>query len=201
MTDESKLLFERGHQSIEKFNYFLCTVAGALFAYIAQTYTPQKLDNFFSVLQTISLLLLAVSFCCGIIRIQTANMITRLDYEYLEACKIIANLDENLKSGLAHFKNNTTGETVTRESLQSRRDSLVKEMLEKNGHIPNKKSLARHLGTAQLYLLLAGFLIIFVAKVFQPYQPDYSARLNAIDQTTNRPAQSRVETQASKQTR
>jgi hypothetical protein len=37
-------LFSKSHDSNEKFDYFMCSVAGALFAYLGQTFTPEKLS-------------------------------------------------------------------------------------------------------------------------------------------------------------
>jgi hypothetical protein len=198
MSDEGKLLFERTHKALEKFDYYLCTVAGALFAYIVQTSTSHRLDNFFSIFQTVSLLLLAASFCCGIKRIQTANMVTRLDYEYLEAREILEKMTAALRAGVSHYENDTTGEVVPRELIESKRKDLVSDMAEKNSHVPTRKKWARRLGMAQFYFLLFGFLIILLAKVLQPYQSDFRLHSNATILTTNTPAQAPLEIQASK---
>jgi hypothetical protein len=201
MSDEGKLLFDRTHKALEKFDYYLCTVAGALFAYIVQTSPPQRLDNFFSIFQTVSLLLLAASFCCGIKRIQTANLVTRLDYEYLEAREISEKMTAALRAGVSHYENDTTGEVVPRESIESKRKDLVRDMTEKNSHVPTRKKWARRLGMAQFYFLLVGFLIILLAKVLQPYQSDFSRQPSATTLTTNTPTQSPLETQAGKQSK
>ena len=37
-------LFSKQHASNEKLDYFMCTVAGALFAYIGQTFSPEKVS-------------------------------------------------------------------------------------------------------------------------------------------------------------
>ena len=198
MNDESTALFHRAHESLLKYDYYLCTVAGALCAYIAQTYTPQRLDSVFSILQTTSLMFLAASFWVGVKRIQITNMFIRLDYEYLEMRSAIEDYDESLEKGFPSYTNTTTGESITREELKLKRNALVGQLAQRNAQTPAEKLKARHLGMAQMYLLLTGFSIIVIAKVWQPYQSDFSHHPTATALTTNTPAQSLLETQANK---
>jgi hypothetical protein len=44
MTDELKLITERANTTFEKLDYFVCSVTGALFAYLSQHYESHKID-------------------------------------------------------------------------------------------------------------------------------------------------------------
>ncbi|MGB8370146.1 MAG: hypothetical protein ACLPYZ_06475 [Limisphaerales bacterium] len=198
MNEYSIEIFLRAHESQRKFDYFICSVAGALFAYIAQTYAPQKLDSLFSYLQTFSLPILAISFWAGIRRIQTANKLTYIDYALSEARENISHITEQLRGDFTQYTNNTTGERVTRESLELKRQNRLKDVSEYGKQSLNEMPRSRRLGRAQLFFLLLGFGLIFSARALQPYQSDFSRRMNATDQTTNRPAQTPVEIQSSK---
>jgi hypothetical protein len=180
-----------------KFDYFLCGVAGALFAYIAQTYTPQKLDNAFSILQFASLLTLALSFYFGVKRIQTANMVTRLNYNEWKAGDAAEKITKALQDAVT-FQNDLTGDVASRKTLESERAVHLKEVSECKFHAEKESQKARRFGAMQLYFLLGGFLIILSAKVFQPYEMDFSRHSAAITQTTNTPAQSPVGIQTNK---
>src|ERR1035437_1606045 len=84
MNEISKAIYEREHTSVEKFDYFVCSVAGALFAYIGQTYTPHKLDSLHSVLMPLALLYLTLCFGFGFKRIQLSNIGTKLNKEVIK---------------------------------------------------------------------------------------------------------------------
>jgi hypothetical protein len=51
-------------------------LAGALFAYIGQTYTPHKLDDWYYWLMPLALICLTICFLCGWRRLQLANKAT-----------------------------------------------------------------------------------------------------------------------------
>ena len=46
-------LFRKGHESADKFDYFICTVAGAIFAYDAEHYLPRRLDFSFHLFEPV----------------------------------------------------------------------------------------------------------------------------------------------------
>ena len=43
-------LYKRGHEAVEKYDYFICDVTGAIFSYEIQNFSPKKLnfDVFFA---------------------------------------------------------------------------------------------------------------------------------------------------------
>jgi hypothetical protein len=64
--DQIKDLFTKQHASNEKLDYFMCSVAGALFAYIGQTFTPEKLPTKCCIVSILSLILLSYPFTAHI---------------------------------------------------------------------------------------------------------------------------------------
>jgi hypothetical protein len=72
-------LYSKSRDSLEKFDYFICSVAGAIFAYVAQHYTPKVLAIDAATLEPVSLVLLAASFFCGIKRIELSGTIHNMD--------------------------------------------------------------------------------------------------------------------------
>jgi|SRR5665213_146389 len=79
---QANQLYNKGKDAADKFDYFVCTVAGAIFAYIAQHYTPKILAIDAASLEPVSLLLLAGSFFCGLKRIELGYRIIHLDREF-----------------------------------------------------------------------------------------------------------------------
>jgi hypothetical protein len=202
MYEQTQNLFEISKKADIKFDYFMCSVAGALFAYIAQTYTPQKLDNFFSVFQTVSLLLLAASFYCGIRRIQIINSVLRFNYDVALNTDNAGNITKVLRESKIgqgeSFRHATTGEPIDRQKLETQRSQLLEKIQKIQGLVQKERKKGGQHGRIQVNFLILGFAIILLSKVLQPYQSDFSHHPNAIGQTTNTQTQSLAGSQTSK---
>ena len=198
MTDFGTTLFEKAHDSQTKFDYFLCSVAGALFAFIAQTYTPQKLDSVFSILQSASLIMLAMSFYCGIKRIQTTINVTRINQQIESHASTAKSLLVLLNTNQEVFKNETSGERADRGKLKSKHEECLPEISEMQCNVRNTIPRSRIYSLAQLNFLFGGFLLILTAKFLQPYQSDFHPPTHAIIQATNMPAPSLLGIQTNK---
>jgi len=179
MNDRSADVYGMTHAATEKFEYFICGVTGAIFAYITQTYQPQKLDNIFSVIQTVALVILAVSFFAGIRRIQLFNLKTRLNHALLEASEKAGRATSALAGNPAEsFHNEGTGEWTTREDLERRRAVYMEEAHKMEAKLRSVQSKASRCGRVRNFFLLLGILTIFVSKVLQPYQTGSSLHSN-----------------------
>lgn len=117
------------HQkSAEAFNYFVCGVAGAIFAYIVKDYSPQKLAPDVSLLTPIALLLLAFSFFAGLLCIESTNQCTKLDALKIASAENAEHLTKLLDTPGTPF-NSQTGVLKTRESLEQERDLYLTNVL------------------------------------------------------------------------
>jgi hypothetical protein len=187
VTEQSSEVFEMHQKGSQKLDYFLCSIAGALFAYITQTYSPQKLDNIFSILQTAALLILSVSFYAGIRRIQYANAMFRYNHDMLCANQDVVKLDAllNLPEKHSSFRNQSTGQTESRLQIEQKRLSRIEDAGAAEQLMAKaRKKLARH-GQSQLRLLFLGFLAILVSKILQPYESDFHRAPSPIKWPTN----------------
>jgi hypothetical protein len=81
MEKTSLALYHKEYESFQKLDYFICGVAGALFAYIAQTYTPHVLNSWFYFLTPAALLSLTICFGCGLRGMQLSNETAKLNRE------------------------------------------------------------------------------------------------------------------------
>jgi hypothetical protein len=123
--DQIKDLFTKQHASNERLDYFMCGVAGALFAYTGQTFTPEKLSFYACIATIVSLLLLSLSFYCGYRRILAQNSITRSNHKEIATCDLIKTMFERIneyenyeKRGLRGTMTNEMGEPYTLEQLK-----------------------------------------------------------------------------------
>jgi hypothetical protein len=192
MGDRSTGIYGMAHAATEKFDYFICSVTGALFAYIAQTYQPQKIDNIFSILQTLSLLILFVSFFSGIRRIQLVNLNTRINHAMLQASEKAGKITTALIDyrPADSFHNQASGERTNREDLERKRADYIKEANKMEANLPVIQSKAVRCGRVRDVFLLLGFVTIFSSKILQPYQLDPSHRSHATAPANNTTTQS-----------
>lgn len=79
------MLWEKWHSSSEKLDYYIIGIAVALFAYLSQSYVPQKLGLSPSIVDILALLFLLISIFAGLFCLKTAIFLTRTNYEQLEA--------------------------------------------------------------------------------------------------------------------
>ena len=172
--DQIKDLFTKQHASNEKLDYFMCSVAGALFAYMGQTFAPEKLQIYTCVTTIVSLLLLSFSFYCAYRRIQTQNAVTRGNRMEIEACNLIQKMfasitefENNERRGLCGNITNEMGEHYTLERLKMEKAEKEKELNAIRETIEADRLSHISYGVWRDGLLLFGFVAILVAKVFQ----------------------------------
>ncbi|HZF02011.1 MAG TPA: hypothetical protein VE344_08965 [Methylomirabilota bacterium] len=161
----SLTLHEKSLASVEKFDYFLCGFAGALFAYIGQNYTPHKFDNWFYYLIPLALVCLTVSLAFGLRRLQLSIAITELNKKIVsifEECESINNeLAKHAESKEPSSSVNLlTGEKLDWQGLVD----LQKKQREKAKQDKLKAEIkikrAEVYGSCQNIFLIVGFLLI-----------------------------------------
>jgi hypothetical protein len=165
----SKDLFLKEHSSKEKYEYYICTIAGVLFAYIGQTYTPHKLDSFFYVLIPFALWLLTLSFASGLMRIYISNDATKLNKNAAYNQECCVEISDQLDKNLSTYKT-PAGNTLTREQLEKERADKNKLKEECEAQYQLRNITARGLGIERDVFLILGFLLILASKILQPYQ-------------------------------
>ena len=168
MSEKSFDVFAKEQSSTEKFDYFICTAAGALFAYIGQTYTPHKLDCWFYFITPIALLLLTACFGCGFTVITLINSVTRINRGYLQAHESTVNITSLLSQNQKTYTD-TLGEPQSREYLEDLKRSKKSEMEEMIRLADSKMTKVRFLCSTRNILLALGFLLILASRILQPY--------------------------------
>lgn len=152
MLDSEKIIYEKAHEGISKFDYFVASGIGAMLAFMAHDRKPHKLalDSFN--LELVALILLLVSFALSLRRIECANVALQTDLQVkvttreLEAVRIHGTVTEF---------------AVMKERLDSYR-SLNEEVQKR----------AKKYYRWRDRLVIAGFSTFFVANVWQAYQLD-----------------------------
>jgi hypothetical protein len=174
MNEISKAIYTRESTSVEKFDYFVCSVAGALFAYVGQTYTPHKLDTSFSMLMPVALAYLTLCFFFAFRRIQLANIGIKLNKDVIKENQDCIHITEQLNAHAASkvpvkIIDSATGKDTTPKLLSERRDKKLAKMKEMEKLARRKIKWANSFEYFRDICLLLAFLMIIAAKILQPY--------------------------------
>jgi len=170
--DQINDLFSKAHASIERLDYFMCTVAGGLFAYIGQGFNPRNLSGAASTVTLGALFLLAVSFAIGVWRIRTSILVTRCNQNIIASEELIAKMVKRLNQCRALLKEGRQLEMASGLGEPYTVDNLETEKKKEEANLNTtreqfKKALreSRYYGVSRDVILLLGFVCILVAKL------------------------------------
>ncbi|MGO8931925.1 MAG: hypothetical protein ACLQU3_34145 [Limisphaerales bacterium] len=170
MSTRSIEIYGKAQESQEKLDYFICGVAGALFAYVGQSYVPRKLQFGASVLEPLALLFFVTSFLLGVKRLETVILAKISNHKMLEAGEKAGALTKGLLSG-GHgpFFNSQGGEFTDRQTLEAQRIEHLNEKAVAEGLCHSLGKEAHHYYKLRNLFLFVGCLALFVSKLVQPY--------------------------------
>jgi hypothetical protein len=176
----ARALFDKQHEATVKYDYFVSGVSGAIFAYIAEHYTPQKLAFDFFLLEPLALLALALSMYFGLKRLETHRNFTALNHlltdceeKAIQVGKVLENPTEGLKD--------LSGRKLSPEEIENERQQHAARARGYAKQVPALVKLARRYYKLRDRFLILGFAAILLSKVLQPYgsgasQKDQTAR-------------------------
>ncbi len=169
MMNENKIIAIYGHlhESERKLDYFFVGVAGALCAYIAQGYTPERFGLNPASIEVISVFTLLIACVFGFKRIELSIIISRINALLLESDDKRSALMTSFKGGA--LLNKSTGEVYTPEStlqLIEKYGNDKKSLLASLNKIQRKSSLAYN---TRNWLLLMGLLFLLASRISEPY--------------------------------
>jgi len=175
MSNRSSEIWDVAQDSIVKFDYFVCGVSGAIFAYIIRDYSPHRLQWGIDLLEPASLIFLAASFFTGLKRIEAYNLCVHCTHDITAAGERAERLTAELKKGNSDiFIGDQDGRNYSRQEIVAQRDAFLvrKDALTRHLDKVNRKVKLRY-NLRNIFLLL-GFLTIFFSKVLLPYEQDFS---------------------------
>ena len=165
-TERSDKLFEAARDAQQKFDYFVLGIIGALCAFIGQSFKPDMLGLNPSALEFVSMLMLVGSAVAGFKRVEGTNMLMRVNAQYLRMQEERGMMAPALGSGV---RNGATGEVYSAQDVASKLAALdeviptVRAELDEIGRGTLRSYKARN------WLLLAGFLMLLLSRVWAAY--------------------------------
>jgi hypothetical protein len=162
-----------------KFDYFVCSVVAAIFAYLVKDYSPHKIGFDFNTVETLSLVCLVISFFAGFKRIELHNEFMRVNHSLLDAIEQAEVLTDDLNQTPPKFPPD-----VLKRKYDLRQELLLgqnvyRAMLNK---ISPKAGFCYKMRNLFLYV---GFASIVLSKVLQPYETSVSSSANISLPQTN----------------
>ncbi|WP_411825418.1 hypothetical protein [Luteolibacter sp. AS25] len=167
--DTANTLYQATQAAEQKFEYFITGAIGAMFAYSVQSFIPRCIDSIFAALEPVAIICFAVAFLCGLRRMECLFNFLGISYE------------KNLALGDAKV----TEEALRRmaaDPIQYRlREGLSVEAVAKDAQADRSRaksadplldSLGKKVRTLHHWrnrLMIAGFFLIFSARIVTPY--------------------------------
>jgi hypothetical protein len=168
MEKRSLIAYTGSKESEQKFDYFLTGLTGVLFAYIAQTYTPRKLNFSPDSLEPLSLVFLGLAFFYGLKRIESSVCVHRDNHSMLDHQEKAGEMTKAIGSSSSGF-NPETGEMIHVSELPLRRDFHIRHAEAAEIRVRKSADAGANHYTKRNIFLYAGFAAIFLSKVLQPY--------------------------------
>lgn len=166
----TRALYSKGHEAASGFDYFVCGVAGAMFAYTAEHYSLKKFALDFSLLEPFSLLLLAVSFYCGLRRLHFASFGAQIDHDLADLQTKMTQIGDLLKKTIQE----PNGNELDRQKLVMDYRKYASRAEAWEARLPDVNAAAGKYYRVRDIFLMFGFALVFFAKVLQPYQPSFA---------------------------
>lgn len=154
-TERSDKVFENWRQAVEKFDYFMLGVTGALCAYISQVYKPAKFGLNPASLELLALVLLVGSAVAGFRRIERTIQVTSLNHRLLRANEERGILVSKASGG--SLINESTGDILSPQMVAQHIDAVTQSIPNLKLQLELARSAADRSYSARNVLLFIGF--------------------------------------------
>jgi hypothetical protein len=181
MSEKSTSAHKIAQTESVKFDYFVCSVVAAIFAYLVKDFSPHKISFDFNTVETLALVCLVISFFAGFKRIELHNEFMRVNHSLLEAIEQAGILANVLNETPPKLPPDVLKRKFELHQEISAGTNIYREMLNK---ISPKAGFWYKTRNVFLYV---GFSAIVLAKVLQPYETSVSNSSNTFLQQTNAP--------------
>lgn len=166
-TERSDKVFETWRQAVEKFDYFILGVTGALCAYISQVYKPAKLGVNPASLELLALTLLVAAAVAGFRRVESTIQVTSLNHHYLRANEERGVLIS--KSNGGPLINESTGDILSPDMAARHVETMTQSIRLLHQQLEKARSAAERSYNVRNMLLIVGFSTLVAAKVWSAY--------------------------------
>ena len=160
-------IYWKWRESTEKFDYFILGATGALFAFISEKYTPEKIDANPGTLELSALFVLVLAAIAGFKRVEYTILVTSINHKELYANENRGALVANSKGGPVF--NHSTGEILSESEVKAEIANLTQKITQLQSETLPIQENAKQAYRCRNILLLVGFLTLLAAKLWRAY--------------------------------
>ena len=161
--ERSDKVYETWRQAVEKFDYFILGVTGALCAYISQVYKPAQVGLNPGTLELLALLLLVASAVAGFRRVENTIQVTSLNHRYLRAQEERGVLISKANSG--YLINESTGDILSPDMVANQIQVATEVIPALRTQLDRARNAAESSYGIRNVLLFVGFSVLVASKV------------------------------------
>ena len=161
----SIIAFKHYRESEQRFEYFITGISTALCAYVGQTLQPQKFGFNPYTLEVLSIALVVASIIFGFKRIEIGILLARLNHNLLHMNEVRGTLVSHPQG----FINELSGEALHHTEIIPRIAQINKDLLTVQKKIKTAQGKILKYYHWRNWLLLFGFLGLFISKILVPY--------------------------------
>ncbi|HWQ90823.1 MAG TPA: hypothetical protein VN673_04070 [Clostridia bacterium] len=167
MSDQRIEVATWANEAEQKFDYFICGVTGALFAYLGEHFSPRKFEWGVSALEPLALCFLVGAFFVGLKRLQYCYEVKRQNHVMLDTAHNATVLAKALDEAQTVYGNRgqrLAPELVIAEQQEYQRSCEIAESKMRKAIIT-----ASWASRVRNGLLLMGFIALLLSKLLLPY--------------------------------
>src|SRR6266481_4544624 len=161
----SIIAFEHYREGEQRFEYFITGISTALCAYVGQTLQPQKFGFNPYTLEVLALALVVASIILSFKRIELGISLHRLNHALLHMGEVRGVLVSNPQG----FINELTGDAMTPATIQKILARIKEDVPTTEGNIKTAQAKVLKYYHWRNWLLLCGFVGLFISKILVPY--------------------------------
>lgn len=159
-----------GQEAARKFDYFITALTGAVFSYLINHLSPEKLGwNYFTV-NLVSLTLLVVSFYLGFRRIEKHHIMLFVNGSILEYSEKSGSMMKLMAEGKSGY-NESSGEVYSVHQAETLYNRYQKKVQLLESHLDEVTDKSSSLYKWRNRFLAFGFCLLIASKILQPYFP------------------------------
>jgi|SRR5437667_92081 len=163
----SLIAFEHYRAGEQRFEYFITGISTALCAYVGQTLQPQKFGFNPYTLEVLSVGLVVASIVLSFKRIESGILISRLNHDLLHMAEVRGELVSSFQG--QPIINKLTGDVMTPAQIDERVKHIERSFPIREKQIKHVQAKILKYYRCRNWLLLCGFLGLFVSKILVPY--------------------------------
>ncbi len=167
MGERSLKQYDYYQDAVQRYDYFLTGLIGAVFTYNLQNLSPEKFNFSPYSLQIISLICFLAGFLLSIFRLKRMERIYFLNFINLHNSEMKGKLTNDISKPFV--LNLETGDILSNEQIQQQINEITKTSPNIIKEMDKERAKTKKYYKIREYLLILGFVLLVIAKIWNSY--------------------------------